>query len=161
MTVKNQVRPKVSYIVKITLIYSLVLFALIFGIFSSRLARAFPQNYLKSELIIQDVICFILWLVIVIISLYILLKQNYYVLTNSSLTHHKWTKDIEYRYADILYFDDIYSSKHSSLLFYLNNGRAIFLVKDKDDKLINAIKSNSKNLISRDEFHQKFPKISL
>ena len=78
-----------------------------------------------------------------------------------SFIHHKWTKEVKYSFQDILYVDEEYTEKHETLLFYTSKGHPIYLVLDKDEKILKAVLAKSKNLISKQEYHNKFPNVTL
>ena len=64
-------------------------------------------------------------------------------------------------YRGLILISEFYTKKHSTLLFYTKEGKAVYLMLDKENKLLSLIEKNSKNLISRDEFHSKLPNIKL
>ena len=111
--------------------------------------------------IVQDVACIVVWIVLCVISYFILTKQNYYVILKEGIIHHKWTKEVRYEFKDILYIDEEYTEKHSTLLFYTSKGHAIYLVLDKDEKILKAVLNKSRNLISKQEYHNRFPNVSM
>lgn len=157
----ERIYPQKSKIFKIFAIYSIVLLLLIYGIFSSRFGWAYQAPEMITSCIVQDVACIVAWLVISIISFFILTRQNYYVILKDGIIHHKWTKEVKYNYQDILYIDKDYTEKHSTILFYTSKGHPIYLVLDKENKILNAINNKAKNLISKAEYHSKFPNVSL
>ena len=110
---------------------------------------------------IQDVIVIIIYMILAIVSLFILFKENYYVILNDGFVHHRWVKDLKIRFNEILYIDEEYTKKNKTILFYTDKGSSFFMILDDEDKLYNLIKEKSKNLMSKDEYHKKFPKISL
>ena len=153
--------PKKSKVLKVFLIFSLVLLLIIYGLFSSRFGWAYQGEEMLMTNITRDIICLLIWLVVSLVLLYIFLTQNYYLISNDGIIHHKRTKESKYHYSNILYIDEFYTKKHSTLLFYTKEGKAVYLMLDKENKLLSLIEKNSKNLISRDEFHSKFPNIKL
>lgn len=158
---KNKIYPAKKSIVKTTIIFSLIMLLVLYGVFSSRFAWAYTKDKDVTPFIIQDVLVIGAWILVSLISLFVLLKKNYYTISNSGITHHKLGKEVTYSYSSILYVDDYYSVKHDSLLFYLNNGKSIFLVMDKEKTLLKLVMKNATNTISREAFHGKFPDIRL
>lgn len=157
----ERIYPKKSKLLKLFSIYSIVLLLLIYGIFSSRFGWVYQDPSMIPSCIFQDVICIIIWLVISIASYLIFTKQNYYVILKDGIVHHKWTKEVKYTYEEILYIDEEYTKKHETLLFYTSKGRPIYLVMDKDEKILNSIKKHAKNLMTKQDYHNKFPNVSL
>ena len=90
-----------------------------------------------------------------------MIKQSYYIITNSSLVHHRANKEINYDFKDILYIDEVYTKKHHTLLFYTNSGKDRFLILDKDELIYKILKEKCHNLLLKSEFQAKFPKIKL
>ena len=157
----ERIFPKKSKLLKLFSIYCIVLLILIYGIFSSRFGWIYLEESQKGGAILQDVIALLIWAIISAFSLYIFLKENYYVILKEELVHHKFTKETKYRFSEILYVDEIYTKKHGTLLFYDKNAHRVYLVLDKESKVLDAINKKAKNLISRDEFHKRFPTVSL
>lgn len=157
----ERIYPQKTKILKIFALYSLVLLLLIYGIFSSRFGRAYQEEEMVVSCIVQDVACIVVWIVLSVISYFLLTKQNYYVILKDGIIHHKWTKEVKYSFQDILYVDEEYTEKHETLLFYTSKGHPIYLVLDKDEKILKAVLAKSKNLISKQEYHNKFPNVTL
>ena len=157
----ERIYPQKSKILKIFALYALVLLLLIYGIFSSRFGWAYQGEEMLVSCIVQDVACIVVWIVLCVISYFILTKQNYYVILKEGIIHHKWTKEVRYEFKEILYIDEEYTEKHSTLLFYTSKGHAIYLVLDKDEKILKAIQNKSHNLISKQEYHNRFPNVSM
>ena len=174
----ERIYPQKSKILKIFALYALVLLLLIYGIFSSRFGWAYQGEEMLVSCIVQDVACIVVWIVLCVISYFILnldkekftgsnklpivlTKQNYYVILKEGIIHHKWTKEVRYEFKDILYIDEEYTEKHSTLLFYTSKGHAIYLVLDKEEKILKAVQNKSRNLISKQEYHNRFPNVSM
>ena len=109
----------------------------------------------------RDMIILAVAIALTVAASIMLSAKNYYVITKDSLVHHRMYDELYYNYKDILYIDEEYTHKKETLLFYTNKGDQRFLVLDKEHKIYDALKSNCKNLISREEFHRKFPKVKL
>lgn len=157
----QRIFPKKSKILKLFSIYCLVLLLLIYAIFSSRFGWAYLPEDQVTSCIIQDVITIVAWAVICGISYYIMTKQNYYVILKDGIVHHKWTKEIKFDFKDVLYIDEEYTEKHSILLFYDNRGASFFLVLDREEKILNAMKKNATNLMDKESFKRRFPSVKM
>lgn len=158
---ENRIYPSRKATIKVSTIFSILLLIVLYAAFSSRFARARNKEGNIQSFITQDLIVLSIWVVLSAIAFYIMLKKNYYVLTNSAIVHHKLSQEVSYSFNNMLYLDEHYSDRHDTILFYLNNGKSVFLTPDKDGLLRKAISKNAKNLISRAEFHRKFPNIKL
>lgn len=80
---------------------------------------------------------------------------------NSAFYVTRFGKTKGYRFADVLYIDDIYTKKHGALTFYTNKGKLEFIAQDKNKSLLEIFEKNCKKTISREAFHSRFPTISL
>lgn len=158
---EKRIYPSRKSLIKTIVIFSIVILILLYAAFSSRFAWAYDKEGNISGYIIQDIAILLIWIVLTSIASYILLTKNYYVLTKVDITHHKLNQEVTYSFSSILYIDEEYTKKHNTILFYLNTGRSVFLVLDDKNEVLDAINKGAKNLISRQEFHAKFPKIRL
>lgn len=158
---EKRIYPSKKSIIKTSIIFSLILLLVMFGIFSSRFSWAYVKDKDITPYIIQDIVVLVAWLVISIASSFVLLKKNYYTLTKSCFIHHKLGKEVSYSFSNILYIDEKYSTRHDTILFYLNTGKSVFIVQDEEKKLLNIFKKEAINVVSREAFHAKFPNIKL
>lgn len=158
---EKRIYPSKKSIIKTSIIFSLILLVVMYGIFSSRFSWAYITDKDIAPYIIQDVVVIIAWLVVSLISTFVLLNKNYYTVTKSCFIHHKLGKEVSYSFDNILYIDDYYSSKHDTILFYMNTGKSVFIVQDKEKRLLPLFQKEAKNVISREAFHAKFPNIKL
>lgn len=158
---EKRIYPSKKSIIKTSIIFALIMLVVMYGIFSSRFSWAYVEDKEITSYIIQDVIVLVAWLIVSLISAFVLLKKNYYTLTKSCLIHHKLGKEVSYSFDNILYIDDYYSEKHDSILFYMNTGKSVFIVQDAKKTLLPTLKKEAKNVISREAFHAKFPNIKL
>lgn len=95
------------------------------------------------------------------IMLFFGIKYNSYEIHKNFIVHHKGFGKITYQFSDILYVDEKYSRKHKTLLIYTNRGEERFLALDKEMLLLTKTLERSKNLISREAYVQKFPRVKL
>lgn len=161
MSKETKVYPSKKSLMKTFIAYSLILLVIIYAVFSSRFAWAYKDPKDLNVYITQDVVSVAAWLVISIISYFILSKESYYILSNEELRHHRFNKDMVYKYDEILYIDEEYTKKHNTLLFYTDKGIARFLILDKEGKVLEYVHKYSNNLITREEFHGRFPGVKL
>lgn len=114
-----------------------------------------------KNLLIADVIVFAIWIILNIVSIFILFKYNFYIINKSELIHHRFNKELHYQFNDIIYIDENSTLKHNTLLFYTSKGDARYLILDKDKELLKVMQTNCKNLITREAFQNKFPNVRL
>ena len=157
----KRIYPSRKKLITSFIIVALIILLIIYLAFGSRFNyfNKSPEELQSS--IITDVIILVIWLIICGLFLYILLIKNYYVLTNSSLVHVRFTKELVYEFNGILYIDEEYTKKHKTLLFYTNKGDSRFLILDKENIIYTTLLNKCKNLLTRDQFHVKFPNIKL
>ena len=156
----HKLYPSKKVLLKTYLIVAIFVVVVIFLIFSSRFAWTYSSEN-TTTYIIQDIVVFLIGIVISVIGWFLLTSKNYYEVTNSAIIHHKLNSTFTYDFNNVLYIDENYTKKHKTLLFYNNKGKDLFLTLDKDMELLKIFNKECKNLISREEFHKKFPKVKL
>lgn len=114
-----------------------------------------------KNLLLADLIALIIWIVLNAVSIFILLKYNYYIVTNSELIHHRFNKELHYKFNEIIYIDEKSTLKNRTLLFYTSKGDARYIILDKNKEILKILQTNCKNLLSKESFHSKFPNINL
>ena len=88
------------------------------------------------------------------------ITQTYYIVDKDAITHVKMGKTFRYRFSDILYIDEEWSEKHKTLLFYMADGKDRYLAFDKD-KVIYEYALQYSHLMTREEYHERFPNVKL
>lgn len=88
------------------------------------------------------------------------ITQTYYLIDKDAITHVKMGKTFRYRFSDILYIDEKWSEKHKTLLFYMGDGKDRYLAFDKE-KVIYEYALQYSHLMSREEYHERFPNAKL
>ena len=100
-----------------------------------------------------------LFVVISVFMLVMSLVRNFYVIESKYLVVVKGTKEMYYNYADVVYIDKARSEKKKVLTFYTNKGHIRYLPFDKDGKIYKAMCNKCHNLLSEEEFHNKYPDV--
>ena len=101
------------------------------------------------------------WLISTIIFIILSLKTTYYILDKNRIIYHRLNKDLFYDYRSILYIDHDWSKKHKTLLFYTDLGHARYLPFDQQGLLYEKVCAKAKNLISKEEYLTRFPKVKM
>lgn len=156
----NYLYPSKKKLLSTFFIVDILLFLIVYLTFGSKLSY-FKEGADISGLITRDVIILVIYIALSALLLFILLKKNYYQITNSSLVHTRFNKEYVYDYNNILYIDEEYTNKHKTLLFYTNKGDSRFLILDKDEIILKTLKKKCKNLMTKEEYHTKFPNVKL
>ncbi len=99
-------------------------------------------------------------LAISIIFCFFSINQVFYKIDGSKITHYKLGKVYEYYFSDIIYVDEKWSLKHKMLLFYDRNGKPHYLYFDKQRVVYDKTLEKAK-LWSKEEFHNRFPKVKI
>ena len=87
------------------------------------------------------------------------LVRNFYVIESKYLVVVKGTKEMYYYYNDVVYIDKERSEKKKVLTFYTNKDHARYLSFDKDGKIYKTMCNKCHNLLSEEEFHNKYPNV--
>ena len=97
-----------------------------------------------------------LLLAVSVIFCVVSITQTYYELDKEKLIHHKMGKTYTYKFKEILYVDEEWSTKHKMVWFYDNAGKDHYLAFDKDGEIYKAIIERSP-LMEWGEYKAKFP----
>lgn len=101
------------------------------------------------------------WLISTVIFIILSLKNNYYIIEKYRLVYHRLNKDMFYEYKSILYVDEVWSKKNKTLLFYTDLGHARYLPFDRDGMIYEKVMQRAKNLLSKEEYQARFPKVKM
>ena len=107
------------------------------------------------------------WLIIalyVVISIFMLvlsLTRNFYVIESKYLVVVKGNKNMYYYYTDVVYIDKVQSEKKRVLTFCTNKGHSRYLPFDKEGKIYETMINKCHNLLSEEEFRNRFPNVKL
>lgn len=126
---------------------SIVVFYLLIGV-------VFPPTILHYILLGS-------WTLVTLIYLIFANRLNYYELTKRELIHYRNKKEMRYIYKDIWYIDVFYSNKKSSLRFFTSRGDERFIIHDKKRIILAELLKRCPNLITKEAYLQKFPKVKM
>jgi len=103
-----------------------------------------------------------LYLTLSIFLLIISFITNYYVINETNFEVHRFGKITIYDYKNIIFIDELEASKHHNIAFMVKSIPSMrYLSFDKEGLLYNKMMEKSKNLMSREEFHGRFPNVRL
>lgn len=102
-----------------------------------------------------------LYVAISVLMLVLSLTRNFYVIENKYLVVVKGNKNMFYNYEDVVYIDKPQSEKRRVLCFCTNKGHARYLPFDKKGKIYTTMCNKCHNLLSEEEFKEKYPKVNL
>ncbi len=95
-----------------------------------------------------------------IIFCYISITKTYYTIDRIKISHFKMGNEFQYRWCDMIYIDEEWSTKHKMLLFYMEDGKGRYLAFDKKGIIFEYALKYSHQM-SREEFKSRFPKVKL
>ncbi|HPY79581.1 MAG TPA: hypothetical protein PLY58_02585 [Bacilli bacterium] len=107
------------------------------------------------------------WLIIGVflgmsIVIFILTISTYfYVIEKDQLVVVKFRRGLFYPYSDILYIEQNPNKKEATITIVMKSGQSIYLIPDKVNKLFEALEKNCKNLMSKEDVKNRFPRIKL
>ncbi len=102
-----------------------------------------------------------LYVIISVFMLVMSLTRNFYVIEKKYLVVVKGYKNMFYNYEDVVYIDKAQSEKKKVLAFVTNKGHTRYLPFDKEGKIYTTMCNKCHNLLSEEEFKEKYPKVNL
>ncbi len=102
-----------------------------------------------------------LYVFISVFMLVMSLTRNFYVIEKKYLVVVKGYKNMFYNYEDVVYIDKGQSEKKRVLAFVTNKGHTRYLPFDKEAKIYTTMCNKCHNLLSEEEFKERFPKVNL
>lgn len=72
---------------------------------------------------------------------------------------HRVGKPLLYKYKEVVYIDRAYSEKHKTVAFMMNSGAVRYLTFDKEGKIYDEMIKKCKNVLSDEEFHERYKNI--
>ena len=102
-----------------------------------------------------------LWVVSGIVFLILSLTQNYYILSKKYVTVKRYTKELIYYFADVIYIDEEKSMKKKMIHFYTRQGHPRYLNFDRKGILYQTMLEKCENRMSKEEFERTHPDVKL
>ena len=108
-----------------------------------------------------QIVIIALFVVIIAFMLVLSLTRNFYVIESKYLVVIKGNKETVYNYDDVVYIDKAQTEKKKVLSFYTVYGHSRYLPFDKEGKIYTTFLKKCKNLLSEEEFKNKYPNAKL
>ncbi|MDY2728266.1 MAG: hypothetical protein SOV26_04660 [Candidatus Onthovivens sp.] len=153
---EKRLYPAKGPLLKTYSIISLILLLIAYLAFGSRFMYANKTHDELMSMLGGDFLILCIRIILNIIAVFVLLKRNYYEISKNAITHIKLGVSTTYNFSDIIYIDESYSKKEKTILFYLKDGKEIYLINDKEKIISATLKENCKNLLSRSQFITKY-----
>lgn len=148
MKIKLSLKKMMFYYTIIYFVILIILFLTLLRIFIS------PWTWIQPTIIGA-------YTLIISIFYIVIYQNNYYEITRKYVKFKRFSKEFIYFFSEILYVDQEQSQKKNIICFYTIKGHSKYLIGDNKKILLSTIISESKNLISKEEFDRRFPNIKL
>lgn len=102
-----------------------------------------------------------IYVAVMIALFFISLYTNYYEIFRKYFVIHKFGKEFQYNYSDIIYIDKDYSEKKKTILFATKYGHIRFVTFDQNGVLYYTMIEQCENLMSREEALVKYPSLKI
>lgn len=109
---------------------------------------------------VQPVIIAI-YVAVMVALFFISLYTNYYEVYKKHFIIHKFGKEYQYSYSDIIYIDKEYSEKKKTILFATKYGHVRFVTFDQYGVLYNTMIDQCQNLMTKEEAKTKNPTLKI
>ena len=108
-----------------------------------------------------QIVIIALFVFVSVFMLVLSLTRNFYVVESKYLVVVKAYKETIYNYSDVVYIDKEQSEKKKVLSFCLNNGQTRYLPFDKHGEIYATFIKKCRNLLEKEEFIKKYPKVKI
>ena len=102
-----------------------------------------------------------IWFGTSVLLIVLTLTTSYYEINKRYVIVHKGRQKLCYNYSDVVYIDEEQSLKKKTVTFYTRQGHARYLIFDRKGLLYKVMIANCTNRLTKEEFHQKYPKVKL
>lgn len=85
------------------------------------------------------------------------LTSYYYQIEKHYFLMKKYGREFTYDYNNIEFVDFEESERKKMVIFYTKASKMQYLLSDKEGKILEALKKNCSNLISKEEFRRRHP----
>ncbi|MCX5775035.1 MAG: hypothetical protein NTV44_01545 [Firmicutes bacterium] len=103
----------------------------------------------------------VVWFLSTLLFVILSLTQDYYILEGRNLIQHRFNKEKVFDCNDILFVNEAWSKKNKTLNFYDKFGIVHYLPFDKQGKIYEHVLAKGDNLMSKEEFQERFPNVKL
>lgn len=101
------------------------------------------------------------WTILTIIYLVLAYSNSYYELTKHEIKHTKGKEILYYAYKDILYIDELHSSKKTTIRFVTRLGDERYLTHDPKRLVYTEMLLKTPHRVSKEAIKSQFPKLNL
>ena len=140
---------------------TLIIFSIADSIFAVLLFVSCINLFLFQKWGVVQILIIALYVIISVFMLVLSLTRNFYVIESKYLVVVKGTKEMYYHYTDVVYIDKEQTEKRKVLCFATNKGHARYLPFDKEGKIYKTLINKCHNLLSEEEFKERFPNVKL
>jgi hypothetical protein len=102
-----------------------------------------------------------LWLVSTVIYIVLSLTKSYYLIEDKKIVQQRYNKQFVYRFDEIIFIDEAWSSRHKTARFVTSHGHLIYLPFDKQGRIYQAMLNRCNNVITLEDVKSRFPHLKL
>ena len=108
-----------------------------------------------------QIVIIALFVFVSVFMLVLSLTRNFYVVESKYLVVVRAYKETIYNYSDVVYIDKEQSEKKKVLSFCMSNGQTRYLPFDKHGEIYTTFLKKCHNLLPKEEFVEKYPKVKI
>ncbi len=147
--------------VKVDIKRTIKIFVIVDLIFAALLFLSCINLFLFTKFGIIQVLVILVYVGVSILMLVLSLKRNFYVIENKYIVVVRSFKEMYYHYSDVVYIDKVQSERRKILCFYTNKGHSRYLPFDAKGEIYKVMLKRCNNLLSNEEFKNRYPNVKL
>lgn len=147
--------------VKVDIKRTIKIFVIVDLIFAALLFLSCINLFLFTKFGIIQVLVILVYVGVSILMLVLSLKRNFYVIENKYIVVVRSFKEMYYHYSDVVYIDKVQSERRKILCFYTNKGHSRYLPFDAKGEIYKVMLKRCNNLLSDEEFKNRYPNVKL
>ena len=147
--------------VKVDIKRTIKIFVIVDLIFAALLFLSCINLFLFTKFGIIQVLVILVYVGVSILMLVLSLKRNFYIIENKYIVVVRSFKEMYYHYSDVVYIDKVQSERRKILCFYTNKGHSRYLPFDAKCEIYKVMLKRCNNLLSDEEFKNRYPNVKL
>ena len=147
--------------VKVDIKRTIKIFVIVDLIFAALLFLSCINLFIFTKFGIIQVLVILVYVGVSILMLVLSLKRNFYVIENKYIVVVRSFKEMYYHYSDVVYIDKVQSERRKILCFYTNKGHSRYLPFDAKGEIYKVMLKRCNNLLSDEEFKNRYPNVKL
>ena len=140
---------------------TILIFLIVDIIFAIALFLSCINLFIFQQWGVIQILIIVLFVVVSIAMLVLSLTRNFYVIESKYLVVVKAFKEMYCHYNEVVYIDKEQSEKKRTLTFFTSKGHKRYLPFDKNGEIYQAMIKKCHNLLSEEEFKNRYPDVKL